>query len=372
MTAHAVLGGSSCYRWANCPGSVALLPLAPPDVETDAAATGTAAHWVLETRLNHWKSHGCDYTDDWPSYAPNGASIYDEMIECVDVAHDYLVDQCWMNWDNVHVEQRVSLSDEMYGTADCFQYSPMYQRLDVYDYKHGRMFVPAVDNHQLAFYMIGAVRKLGVDVKKVTGHIIQPNAGGIRTWTMTIDELYTWWQKIHDAAQRAGEHTFNVGPWCEYCPGTASCDAHWQRTEKYLRRVIAMTELHSPTPQQIAERKTLLDEASTFVKQHAQAVDLLAFHMAENQGKSIPGFKLVQRNTHRKHIDGAIDIVRAMYPNMSDDQLFKPKELKSPAQLDKIIDTSVVTYKPDGGKKLVPSGAAGAAVASKLAEWFNS
>lgn len=374
---HATLGGSSCYRWANCPGSVAILHLAPPDTESDAAARGTALHWVDETRLNHWKQHGRDFDGIWPSYAPNDISLYEDMFLESDTYVDYVVDHCALNWENTFIEQRVSLSDDMYGTADCISYSPLYRHLDVFDAKHGRLFVPAVDNHQLAFYLIGAVRNIQergwLLPETVTGHIIQPLCGEPRTWNLTLQELYTWWVKIFEAAQRAGEHTFNVGSWCEYCPGMASCEAHWARTEHYLKQVIVMTELQNPTPEQMAERKRLLDEAATFIKSQQDAVDKLAFHMAENQGKRIPGYKLVQRNTHRKYVDGAFDILCAIRPDLVE-KVSKPRELISPANLDKIIDSDVsklLIFKPDGGKRLVASEQPGAAVASKLSEWFN-
>jgi len=379
---HAVLGGSSCFRWANCSGSVALLPLAPPEVESTAAQRGTALHWIDEKRLNHWKTYGCDFDGVWPTYTPNGVSIYDEMLEESDVYVNYVADQCGLNWDNTYFERRVRLSDEMFGTLDCTSYSPMYKHVDVFDAKHGRMFVPAVDNYQLAFYMLGELKDFqerGLELPETfTGHIIQPLAwdkdGPIRTWTLTRDELMTWWVKIFEAADRAGEHIFNVGSWCEYCPGMASCDAHWERTEKYLKQVIAMGDLQNPTPAQIGERKQLLDDAMSFIKSQNDAVDKLAFHMAENQGKHVPGYKLVQRNTHRKWVDGAYSIVASMRPDLLD-KLTKPVELISLAQADKIIDKSLselVSFKPTGGKRLVSVNANGAAVASKISEWFNS
>lgn len=379
---HATLGGSNCFRWSNCPGSVALLHLAPPGLPTDAAEQGTAAHYIVETRLNHWKEHNRDFDGVWPSYAPNDVSLYDEMFEATDIMVDYVSEICCMNWSNTYMERRVSLSDDMFGTLDVGSYSPLYRHLDVFDYKHGRMFVPAVDNYQGAFYMIGAVRDLqerGLPLPlTVTFHIIQPNCyhhdGVIRTWTLTLEELYTWWEKIWAAAQRAGTHEFNTGSWCEYCPGTASCTAHWEKTQGYLNQVIAMQPLESPSAEQIAERKRMLDEAMTFIKQQQQAVDVLAYHMVENQGKHVPGYKLVQRNTHRKYIEGAADILLALRPDLADKAL-KPRELISPPNLIKIIDndvSSLLMYKPEAGKRLVPVESKGAAVASKVSEWFNN
>lgn len=378
---HATLGGSNCFRWSNCPGSVALLHLAPPGLPTDAAEQGTAAHYIVETRLNHWKEHNRDFDGVWPSYAPNDVNLYDEMFEATDIMVDYVSEICCMNWSNTYMERRVSLSDDMFGTLDVGSYSPMYKHLDIFDYKHGRMFVPAVDNYQGAFYMIGAVRDLqqrNIPLPEtLTFHIVQPNCyhseGPIRTWTLTLTELYTWWEKIWTAAARAGTHEFNTGSWCEYCPGTASCKAHWNKTESYLKQVIAMQPLESPSPSVIADRKGMLDEAMTFIKQQQQAVDALAFHMAENQGKHVPGYKLVQRNTHRKYVEGAADILIAMRPDLAE-KVLKPRELISPPDLIKIIDndvSSMLIYKPTAGKRLVPAEATGAAVASKLSEWFN-
>ena len=133
---HAILGGSTCLRWANCPGSVALLHLVPPDLSTKAAEEGTAAHYIVETRLNHWKQYERDFDDIWPSYAPNGVSLYDEMFESTDIMVDYVVDICCLNWSNTWMERRVSLSDDMYGTLDVGSYSPMYRHLDAVSYTH--------------------------------------------------------------------------------------------------------------------------------------------------------------------------------------------------------------------------------------------
>lgn len=374
---HSVLGGSSCYRWANCAGSVALIHLAPPDTESDAAARGTACHWIDETRLRHWIDHDEEYNAAWPVYAPNNVALYDAMFEESDIYVDYVVNLCRLNWSNTYIEQHVKLSDDMYGTADCISYSPMYKHLDVLDAKHGRLFVPAESNHQLAFYMIGAViivEEKGLPLPEtITGHIVQPLCGEPRTWTLTLNELYEWWIKIFEASQIAGQHIFNVGSWCEFCPGMASCDAHWQKTEQYLREVMQLSELRNPTPQQIADRKRLLDEASVFIKSQSDAVDKLAYHMAENQGRGVPGFKLVQRNTHRKYIENAYDILSALRPDLIE-KVSKPRELISAVNLSKIIDSNVssmLIYKPDGGKRLVSVEQPGAAVSSKLHEWFN-
>lgn len=50
MSAHSILGASSAGRWMKCPGSVRLCK-GLPNVSSEAAKEGTAAHWFAEQCL---------------------------------------------------------------------------------------------------------------------------------------------------------------------------------------------------------------------------------------------------------------------------------------------------------------------------------
>ena len=145
VKAHSHLSASSAHRWFNCPGSVGLSKLMPPQESSIYAEEGTLAHAWLEYKL-HKSLFGKEIEK------PEG-ELTEEMEEAIDVAVNYIGDKfMFAKEKDILIEGRFDLSyihKGMFGTADFAGISPDGE-LFVIDYKHGKgVVVDIEDNKQL-------------------------------------------------------------------------------------------------------------------------------------------------------------------------------------------------------------------------------
>lgn len=134
----------------------------------------------------------------------------------------------------VTLETRVDFSHyvpEGFGTADCVMIGG--NRIVIVDYKNGAgVPVDAENNSQMMLYALGALHTFapifGNAIKKAFLAIVQPNAGGVKTWETTVDQLHSWAKEVVEPAAKlafAGEGAFCAGDWCRFCPAKAQCSA---------------------------------------------------------------------------------------------------------------------------------------------------
>lgn len=374
MTAHSALGASSAKRWMNCPSSPRIIAAADRSPSSPYAAEGSTAHWAAEqVLLGHNFPIGqiCPETELTVTEDMIGP-VMDYVYYCKDLAAH----------NPYKVEERVSLAfihTSMFGTNDFSVYDPIRKHLDVVDLKYGAgVPVEAIENPQGIYYAIGAAQ--GLEVETVTIHIHQPRAyhpdGPVRTFTLTIGKLRRWVQIFRDAAFATEDPAApcKTGDWCGWCDGKLICPEHVKRTLELARMVIDMEPLEKPTPEQLAERMTLLLEADKLIKGHKSSADVAALRMSNNAGQSVPGFKLVNKRADRKWVNEKEVIATAELFGLDP---YAPAKLKTPAQLEKTlgsVDKSVINHlssKPDNGKTLVPLSDKRAAVVSDLHERYS-
>lgn len=160
IVTHVEHSPSSAYRWMACPGSIALIRQAPPELPNRYAAEGTAAHALL---------HEC-YVESKPAAAfvgrtIDGFEVTGEMAEAVQIALDFYASETQPG-DIAFVEQHIDLSDfgapvPASGTADFVRYRPATGHLLVADFKYGKGIAVEVErNSQLYFYALGACAQM--------------------------------------------------------------------------------------------------------------------------------------------------------------------------------------------------------------------
>lgn len=338
MADHAVVFGASSFeRLMLCPGSAVLCEGAPRRA-SQYSAEGTAIHAasaaVLEGGL--WPTPGSEVEADGFTFRWDA-----DMEACGQTYVDYVLGldgDCALT-----VEQRVRFGaaiglpdsdDDGFGTADAVGIKGT--ELIVVDLKCGRGVevtagadspyspdeVPEKrPNPQLALYAIGALAELqGVagDFETVRLVIVQPRAGGVSEYVLTVDELTHWAEFVAEpAAARvlaasempalndlwAGAYLNPTEKGCKFCAAKATCPA--LRGE--VAGVVANTEDPPATPDEFAALEAWPADIAppglnTWLAACLSRVDLIEDWCkavraeAERrlcEGEPVPGFKLV-------------------------------------------------------------------------------
>lgn len=235
-----------------------------------------------------------------------------------DVYLDYLKSislSCGETPPFVALESRVYYSryaPDGYGRADCIMIYPPVLR--VADYKNGTGIpVEAEENPQMMLYALGALETYapiyGDSIDTIQMTIIQPNAGGVKEWSISRKDLEYWGaHTVRPAAELAyaGKGDFvpstpNDGPEdrCHFCRAKATCTA---RSEMYLG--LETYEKKKPPLLTDAEVGGILERAAG---QAAWASGLKDYALKTIlNGGAIPGFKAVEGRSTREW-DGGTD-----------------------------------------------------------------
>ena len=369
---HSVVGASGFSRWSVCPGSVQL----QTDAErlgygnsSDYAREGTVAHEIAadcaQTGRDSW-----EWVGEETSISKDGVfevwTIEPEMAEAVQVWIDAIrKDMAEYHTATGHnpqvmVEVKFDLSDlrpGMFGTSDFVMVMPEWNMIRVYDYKHGvGIPVDAYRNGQLMYYAAGALHflgQLGAKIDTVELVVVQPRnyhgMGPVRRWHTTLQELTEWVDqellpavdrtRDPDAALVPGEH-------CRFCPAKMICPA----IQDQYKEFIEMAE-RGPQPLTDEDVADLLAKKPA-VQHFIKALDDDAFNRMV-QGQTLPGFKLVRKQSRRGWMEGAAEALQEKLG----DAAFK-QELKTPSQIEKLSGMKELvqewSHKPDTGRTLAP------------------
>lgn len=337
---HSTRGASSMYRWQNCPGSVKL----SENMESKSsyyAAEGTVAHHLGEKCLeNGWlpkrflgetfKQDGFDIevTQDMVDAVSEYVAYVREKIGSTPASKDWAIEH------KFHIKE---LHESLFGTADFTLFDKKTGLLEVIDYKHGAGIpVEVVDNPQLLYYGLGAVRSgrfTGVKELKLT--IVQPRCphpdGPARSWDVDIVDLIDWEADLLDAvaATEADTPPLRMGKWCRFCPAAAVCPEAVDKANELAEREFGPQQAYDP-----AELSKALEWAD-IMKVWAQRVHEFAYQEAE-QGHVPPGYKLVEKQARRYWIDPDPVVATLKEQGYEEFDIYK-MDLKSPAQIEKLL-----------------------------------
>ena len=297
---HAVLSASSSHRWLNCTPS-ALLEQLFPGKESNAAAEGTAAHALCEHKLRRALK--------MQSRKPTSKYHSDEMDEHTDgyvqFVLETLAEAKQICPDPVLLmEQRLDFSGWVpggFGTGDCIIIAD--DLLHIIDFKYGQgVLVEAEQNPQMMLYALGALNAFGClyDINRVAMTIYQPRRANVCTWEIPVTQLTNWAE--HELVPRAllaaaGEGDFCPGEWCRFCRAAVKCKARAEEKLDLVRYEFAAPPLLSD--EDIAAILPKLDDLTHWAADIANYAEEAAIH----QGKSWPGFKVVEGRTVRRYTD---------------------------------------------------------------------
>ena len=365
---HSELGASVAHRWMNCPGSVQL-SRGQPNYGNEHSRAGTAAHAVAEMALRK----GVD-ADLWIGTSVEGVEVTEDMAAGVQVYVEYCRGLIG-DPDSVTqfgIEERFTLAElnppgPMFGTTDFWCYDPMNEELEIVDYKNGSGVVVEVKgNMQLRYYALGAVLKLGKGrvIGTVKTTIVQPNAphvdGVVRSVTFDYLDLLAFAGELLAAARRtlAPDAPLVPGKHCRFCPASAICPAQREQAQALAQVAFADMPLdRPPAPESlppeilgdILDKLPILDDWMKSVYAHAR-------HELE-QGRPVHGRKMVAGKRSRDWADEKETEDFLLGKGLAEEELYKPRTLKSPAQVEKAIGkkhlpAELVAWK-DGNTQMV-------------------
>lgn len=298
---HALLSASGAHRWLACPPS-ATLEAGLPESSSQAAEQGTAAHALAEWKLRRalhdapttkpvssWHDAEMDsLTDDYVAFVQE--QLRDVRQGCAD--------------PQVLIEQRLDFSHVVpggFGTGDCVIIAE--PTLQIINLKYGQgVLVGAAHNPQLMLYALGAVEAFGslYDITEVAVTIFQPRRANISTWHVSVSELEAWAEQVvkpRAALASSGDGEFAPGEWCRFCKLAPTC-----RTRAEANLALAQHEFAPPAELSDAEISQVLAQLPD-LKAWVADVEAHALSLAVNQGKTWPGFKLVEGRSIRKYAD---------------------------------------------------------------------
>lgn len=365
--AHSPIGASSSKRWFECPASI---PLSEGVEQTTSvyAEEGTAAHelaeYCLKEELDAIHGIGLEF---------NGFRVDMEMAEAVQVYLDAVRDRVSGN-SEVMVEERFTIDwidPELFGTNDCLIIDHVEGKITIMDYKHGRgVPVEAVNNTQLLYYALGAIRELD-NIFNVDLVIVQPRCdhpeGPVRVWETDVEELMAFEEtlkekvelvrKVQKYAKEGGPNVYEYaksGNHCHFCPASGFCDKLRNKSYELAQVSFQDETVQPPAPETLtAEEISRVLEHGDIIENWIKSVRQYA-HQAAEAGTKVPGMKLVKKRANRKWKDDK-EAEDSLSMLLEDTQLYK-KSLISPAQAEKIlgkgtVDNLVTT--PDNGTQLV-------------------
>ncbi|NCD17411.1 MAG: DUF2800 domain-containing protein, partial [Actinobacteria bacterium] len=358
MGKHSAIGPSSCSQFWNCPGSVEL-QRGIPNVSSSYAREGTAAHALAAVCLQR-RRDPLGYVGETFEDGDDVHEITEEMAEAVKVYYDAVLKAYNANVKKgetcvIEVEKELSnpsIDPEAFGTCDCFFVTPN-GKLFVFDYKHGAgVAVDAVDNKQMLYYAA-----LGLDyvlVDEVILTIVQPRAkddpNSIKEWRVTADDVskFTAELKAKIKETKAKHPITKTGSWCRFCRAQPQCPA-------FTKTLVSMFPQESkddalPTlpldkyGEMYCRALVFKSRFDSWFKQ----LGTLLYTYAE-AGTPAPGTKLVEGRKTRKWSDEkAAEAALSEYG----DVIYTPKKLKSPAEMEKVVDKEEVAELVDESRPL--------------------
>ena len=325
-----IVGGSTAKRVINCPGSVALVQKMPPKPSSEHADRGTLLHNVIAEILGKdLPGHtfiGTKYNDQVLT-----EDLYVEKIEAALAALDEIDPKRELIYE---VETRVGFGDLLpgvFGSTDLV--GRMGNRAIVLDWKFGDgVAVDAEENPQLMFYAAACMRteatKWAFDSDdEVELIIVQPPV--TRRWVTTTKRIREFEKElvmaVHesqkpDAKLQHGEH-------CRWCAAKPICPKMTGAVDRALKTQLDQVDL--PALGRYLQNAELLEGWIEDLRK-------LAHQMLES-GKPVPGYKLVNKRATRQWVDEKKALATLHDMGLTREELFKPEELVSPAQVEKVL-----------------------------------
>lgn len=343
---HALLSPSSSERWITCPASFRASQ-ALPDSEKDNGSVwaheGTVAHGLgeLEVRFALGKIGTKEHAEEktrWVEWATETGITPEQRHEMETHISGYVAMVQTRAEEHPHsvvfVEQRVYPGvPECWGTSDVIIVSP--EHVESVDLKYGKgVRVDARGNPQLRLYALGALALAEMigDVKQVRSTVYQPRLDHISSEEMSAAALLRWRDDvvIPAAEEALGEDArFNpTDEACRWCPVAGTCRARFEKM---------VAEDFGSQPDQLdpAELAELLPKLKG-IRQWVADVEKAALDTAYEQGRKLPGYKVVSSGGKRMIPDHTAAIQQLIDNGFPADQVAR-FSLRGFGELEKIV-----------------------------------
>ena len=324
-----VVGGSTAKRVMNCPGSVALVKLAPPSPSSIYADKGTLLHTVISDVLAEDKA-----PEDMLGLQYEGQTLDQDMIDDkINPALD-LLDQLDPHQEmKLAVETRVGFGKFLPGAfGSCDVLGRLGDTAYVIDWKFGEgIAVAAEENEQLMYYAAAAMRTPEVawvfdGATSIECIIIQPPV--IRRWTTTPKRIGQFARELKKAVKVASlpDAKLNPGDHCRFCPAKPTCPAMTGAVDRALK--VKLDAIDDEMLGKYAANAVLLqgwiDDLNALVQTKIE------------KGYKIPGWKMVAKKGRRQWANES-EVVHWLDGKGLEAREIYSTEIRSPAQMEKVL-----------------------------------
>jgi hypothetical protein len=317
-----VVGGSTAKRVMNCPGSVALVQLAPPSPSSVYADKGTLLHTAIsEVLLGEDNVIGMTYEGQTLDQ-----TLFDDKVQ---VALDLLDTLDPGGEMKLAIETRVGFGKFLPGAfGSCDVLGRIGDTAYVIDWKFGEgIAVDAEQNEQLMYYAAAAMRTPEVawvfdGAVAIECVIIQPPV--IRQWTTTPERIKQFEKDLKRAVKVASlpDAKLNPGDHCRFCPAKPTCPAMTGAVDRALK--VKLDAIDNDMLGAYASNAVLLqgwiDDLNKLVETKIRS------------GAKVPGWKLVAKQGRRQWVDAQVAAKTLLGLGINP---HKPVEVISPAQAEK-------------------------------------
>ena len=324
-----IVGGSTAKRVIACPGSVALVDKMPPKPSSKYADEGTLLHDTIADVLDG-KGAPESYIGRKHEDVVLTQELLDTKLNVALAALDTIDPTAEMVYA---VEAVVGFGDylpDVFGSVDLI--GRIGRRAVVLDWKFGDgVAVEVEENAQLLFYAAAAMRTTATawafkDADEVELIIVQPPS--VKRWLTTLDRV----REFEDALVRAvkvalaPDAPLASGDHCRWCAAKPVCPVMTGAIDRVTRAKIDALPVD-----QIAHYLDQIPAVEAFLKDLQQLA-----HGLMEEGKAIPGWKLVNKRAVRKWTDDA-KAAKALLELGIDPY---EQKLMSPAGAEKVLKAS--------------------------------
>jgi len=310
--AHAEYAPSAAYRWMRCHGSIAASRGIPAGPSSIYAEEGTECHEAASEILE-----GMSFDKATRHLSDEQKLIIEDYTDFCFAVQDEMMD---VGACDILIEQRMhapGISPKFFGTGDWLGVARNATGLfRVIDLKAGAVPVYVRDkagrvNPQLASYVLLGLAQLGapvspwhfdpgaIGIKKIKLTIVQPRVyDRPQTTQIDFDELEEFLGDLCAAidAIEAGDTTRFAGEWCKFCPAKGACPT--LKGEAVKR---AAMDFEPETNLPFEHWAAVLAEAE-LIAAHVNGIRE-KIRRALEQGRTVPGFKLVAKRQTRQWRD---------------------------------------------------------------------
>jgi hypothetical protein len=343
-----IVGGSTAKRVINCPGSVALVQKMPPKPSSKYADEGTLLHDTIAEHLATLKP-----LESFIGKKHEDQVLTQDLIDAKLVPALALLDEIDPKQEMMYeVETRVgfgSLLPGVFGSTDFV--GRLGNRAVVLDWKFGDgVAVTAEENEQLMFYAAAAMHTTALQwafegATEIECVIVQPPM--IRRWVTTPERIAQFEHQLVKAVKQAqsADAILKAGDHCRWCAAKPVCPQMTGAVDRALQ--VQLKEIDAAMLGQYLKNADVLEGWITDLR-------ALAFQLLE-KNVPVPGYKIVQKQSRRQWVDDTKAIAALHDMGLPRDELFSPEEIRSPAQIEKVLKKRKLAL-PDVLVKSVSSG----------------